>query len=153
MSRPTKCHLCEHEFDAMETPFRKHIERHERRGEAECPVRCPNCNKFTKTSLMNGGGATTSGPYRCPVSRCVAWVSEVDGPGFWGCGECGSIWHEMDNLLAEITSIIEKFAYRKSCYMEVDGIWQPGDHENEVEGYASLVEQEPEDKGQDFVRG
>lgn len=95
--------------------------------------------------------------YRCPVSACAGWVSlvaddEEEGP-FWGCGECGSIWRERVNLLAEIDAMVARFPYRAGCYRRADGGWLPADPASIPAEYERRVQEEPADEAEDYARG
>jgi hypothetical protein len=83
-------------------------------------------------------------------------VGEVDGSGgeeaFWGCGECGSVWHAKQDLLQEITAIVRRFPYREHCYENVEGSWEPGKPSKEVADYPERVASEPDGFGPAFVR-
>lgn len=85
--------------------------------------------------------------FRCPETACIGWVSwvEDEDDSFWGCGECGSVWTESDELNEAIDESIEKHAYRKKCYRKTKGGWKPLPLEKEPEDYEELVELEVDD--------
>lgn len=97
--------------------------------------------------------------YRCPVSNCCGWVDyidedlEEDDEPFWGCGMCAGTWYDKANLLEEIGEIVSRFDHRRACYRKVKGEWMPADPADEPENYEELVEEEPEDEADDYVRG
>ena len=71
--------------------------------------------------------------WKCPTSGCDGYVSFIDkeetpyndGKSFYGCGETGNMWYKKEDFYADIEEIIEKYSYRKECYMLVDGEWIP----------------------------
>ena len=73
--------------------------------------------------------------------------------GFWGCGECGSIWYDESNLYAEITSIVERFPYRRRCYAKKGKKWRAASPGREPKDYAKRVEGEPKYPIMVFERG
>jgi hypothetical protein len=77
---------------------------------------------------------------------------EDEGP-FWGCGECGSIWYKKANLFKEIENIVKKFAYRKKCYRKSKREWLPAAPDKIPDDYEERVVDEPDDEGDDYVRG
>lgn len=94
--------------------------------------------------------------YRCPTSGCfgrVTWMEEEGESSHWFCDMCGSIWIESRNLFKEIDEIIERFSYRRVCYVKIDDQWQPADVDLEPTNYEDLVEDEPEDTSEDPMRG
>ncbi|WP_276378603.1 hypothetical protein [Flavobacterium sp. H4147] len=94
-------------------------------------------------------------PYRCPVSHCAGWVDLIEDKtsSFFGCGECGSMWHDEKNFQKEITQIISLHDYRAKCYNMIEDKWMPAPFKNEDKNYESLVESEPFDKSKSFIRG
>lgn len=71
---------------------------------------------------------------RCPNKNCYGWVNYVDD--FYGCGHCGNVWFDKNQLLKDIKSIIEKYEYRKYSYIENNLLVHS---DNEVKNYESLV--------------
>ena len=70
--------------------------------------------QFNPVAFINGEPCQVLfAPYRCPVSACAGYVSfneeSEEDDEFWGCGECGSIWFDKENLLSEIDQIILQF--------------------------------------------
>src|SRR5262249_27405715 len=61
--------------------------------------------------------------YHCPISGCTGYAVHVENsalyaPGpFWGCGECGSVWREKDELFDSIDEIVKRFSWRKPVYV------------------------------------
>lgn len=82
--------------------------------------------------------------FRCPESTCIGWVSLVEDADetFWGCGECGTVWSDRDELHEAIEAAIEKHPYRKNCYRKTRTGWNPVPLDKEPEDYEDLVEQE-----------
>jgi hypothetical protein len=76
-----------------------------------------------------------------------------DDPSFWGCGECGSLWYERSNLFSEIEKMIQTFPYRKKCYRKVGDVWLPAEIGEGPKGYSRMVENEPENDLDTYVRG
>lgn len=144
------------------TPTREQmafIKRAKSKGMTLIMLECPNCPSHVAYNPQTGKPprAHREAVYRCPVSHCTGNVSHVDHDDdeepFWGCGECGSIWYDKDNLLKEIDAIVKRFAYRRKCYRKVHGKWAPAERAREPSHYEEMVEQEPWDETDDFVRG
>ena len=83
-------------------------------------------------------------PFRCPEEGCTGWVSEVDDGDehFWGCGECGNVWYEREELDEAIEEIISQYPHRKSVYRRANGNWNPVALDDEPEEYEERVEEE-----------
>lgn len=129
-----------------------------KKGQIFIVIECPLCGMATTYVPHEGASLVVEKedpPYRCPVSHCAGWVSfvEEDASGFWGCGECGSIWRKEKNLQSEITNIISRYKYRCGCYMKKSDRWIPAPFSDEDSDYENLVESEPVDKGRKLVRG
>jgi len=146
------------------------IEQARANSMSEILLDCPECMDSVSLSLAPGGRPAperepeTPPPLRCPVLHCSGWVSlippsatakgakrRIKEQAFWGCGECGSVWYDANNLQREITAIVKRFAYRKKCYVKRGGKWEPAS--SLVKGYETRVEAEPVDKVKDYVRG
>lgn len=154
-SRPT-CTSCGQQFTPS-PEARDVIKRYKARGATLLFVCCTKCGFQIDYNPQTGGIASRKKDtlYRCPVSRCTGSVSHVeydDGP-FWGCGGCGAIWYEKDNLLKEIDDIVKRFKYRRKCYKKTQGKWVPADLGKEPSDYNETVEQEPDDQLGEHVRG
>jgi hypothetical protein len=155
------CTNCSKSFAPLETRFAEFIRKSATNNHDEIGVECPHCEKYTQfnpIAFMKGEPCQVLfAPYRCPVSGCAGFVSfneaSDDDEEFWGCGECGSIWHDKANLLAEIDSIVARFKYRKKCYRKVKKAWVPAALDAEPEDYEDKVADEPEDERDDYVRG
>ena len=160
MELKIECQKCSARFEPLSTPFADMIRRFAKAGYVDLGVECPKCGKYTNfnpTAYMAGKSATVAAaPYRCPVSCCAGFVSQIeddDEGQYWGCGECGSIWYEQQKMLDEITEIVKRFKYRRKSYRKSRGKWFPGDIEKEVGGYEDRVYEEPEDESDEYVRG
>lgn len=147
-----KCNSCGDEFypsGKFQMMMAKFIDQ----GHGLIMMECPKCYADIAWKPVEKKKGV---PYRCPVSHCGGWVSYVenfDDGKFWGCGECGATWRSNEGLMRDISSIQEKYEYRKTCYIKEAGSWAPGDLNNEVEGYEELVESEEYDEKNDFDRG
>ncbi|WP_339735198.1 hypothetical protein [uncultured Gimesia sp.] len=96
-------------------------------------------------------------PMRCPTPVCTGWISFVkdeDGD-FWGCGECGEVWFEQDDLNDAIKEIISTYEYRKPCYQKSGKNWVAAPLKKEPEDYEELVENEdyPDDDDEEEELG
>lgn len=120
-------------------------------------IECPLCGLATNYKAENETmqKLIQPSPYRCPVSHCSGWVEFIDenSSGFFGCGECGSMWYEEKNLQKEITHIISLYNYRAKCYEMISYKWIPASFKNEDKNYSYLVDFEPLDKIKNFIRG
>ena len=78
----------------------------------------------------------------------VPVTTEVDDGDehFWGCGECGNVWYEREELDEAIGEITSRFAYRKKVYRQQKGIWHPVPLDDEPEDYEERVEEEWDDE-------
>jgi hypothetical protein len=90
----------------------------------------------------------TESALRCPEVTCTGWVSEVDDGDehFWGCGECGTVWSERDELDDSIREAVKKYPYRKKCYRKSGDTWKPVPLDKEPDDYEQRVEQESDDE-------
>lgn len=123
-------------------------------------VECPLCGfatnyKAENETIQNINITVSPSSYRCPVSHCSGWVDFIneETSEFFGCGECGSIWHEEKNFQKEITDIISLYDYRAKCYEIILDKWMPSAIKNEDKNYEKLIECEPFDKSKSFIRG
>jgi hypothetical protein len=120
-------------------------------------LECPNCGLSSGYDPIAGGEPEEEEPgLCCPVSGCtgtVSYVEDLEERPFWGCGECGSIWYEEKNLQAEISAIVEKYPYRRKCYVKRGGKWAPADLSKIPDDYNERVEREPDGVGPEYVRG
>lgn len=85
------------------------------------------------------------GTLRCPVEACTGWISRVEIPNepmFWGCGECGNVWHHRKPLNDAISQILEKHNYRGQVYTKSAWGWTAVPLESEPADYRELVENE-----------
>jgi len=156
------CEECGERFYPLKTKQADMVRRCAKGKWTELGIECPRCHEYTKinpTAVVAGNdGTVVSKPlYRCPVSGCTGSVDYVDreedeGP-FWGCGECGSIWYKKANLFKEIENIVKKFAYRKKCYRKSKREWLPAAPDKIPDDYEERVVDEPDDEGDDYVRG
>lgn len=98
-------------------------------------------------SLSQWSLSMAESPFRCPESTCIGWVSQVedDDETFWGCGECGTVWSDSDELSEAIDGAIEKHPYRKKCYRKTRSKWNPVPLDKQPDDYEELVEQEWDD--------
>jgi uncharacterized protein YbaR (Trm112 family) len=96
-------------------------------------LKCPVCKKTFSLKLLEQKSVATHNsaiPFLCPAARCGGWVSYVAPEGeaapFYGCGECGRTWSNMESLQLDITKSIEQYPYRNSAYRHDGNIgWQP----------------------------
>ena len=123
-------------------------------------IECQSCGQYfsinpIESKLQEIKDEKTS-PLRCPVSRCCGWVSHIgrdkSEKGFWGCGECGSVWRSRAALFNEIREITKKYPYRASSYVLTDNDITPASFGNESEDYEELVGSEDKDAASSFQR-
>jgi len=155
MALKVPCTNCGKDFTPTSEQM-KFIKESKAKGMELTIFECSHCHRSTFYNPQTGKAPVKKEVvYRCPVSRCTGDVSFVkdDESPFWGCGECGSIWYQKDNLLKEIDSIVERFKYRRKCYKRVRGKWVPADPAKEPSDYRESVESEPEDQLGEYVRG
>jgi ferredoxin len=149
------CEFCHKEFEPP--PIQKAlIDRlTESKSNGLVMLECPHC--FKDIGLHIGTPVEIASPaYRCPVIGCTGWVSFIDlekEKPCWGCGECGSVWHKKKNLYDYISKSIKRYPYRATCYKKTNNTFVPADEGQEIVDYESLVEQEPKEFGDDFVKG
>ncbi|WP_152601976.1 hypothetical protein [Burkholderia paludis] len=146
-----KCNSCEKEF-CPSSDLQKRMRKFINQGRGLIMLECPACHADI---AWKPESKRKDVPFRCPVSQCDGWVSYVDSfeeGNFWGCGECGSIWRKKESLMAEISSIQEKYGYRKSCYQKIGDDWVPENQNNEVDRYDDLVQSEEPDMSDNFER-
>ena len=125
---------------------------------------CPSCGGMNEVRFRpeEAPAAAADEPMlRCPVPKCDGWVCHVtwkmteeeSSPRpFWGCGECGSYWLDVENLHKEVVAVVERFPYRAACYERVAGRWVSV-LERQPENYEALVLAEPHDASSSFERG
>ena len=120
-------------------------------------IGCSNCNRnFPINPSSLDLNVKTEVNLRCPISGCCGFISEIidNDEQFYGCGECGAIWYNINNLFNEIANIIKIYPYRKKVYiLKGEKEFAPISIENSPKEYEQLVEQEPKEKMQNFVRG
>ena len=149
------CEFCHHDFEPQD-PQKRLIERLESSENGGLVMlECPNCFKDIEFRVGDKGNSNPY-TYRCPVIGCTGWVSfitEQADEKFWGCGECGSIWYKEENLYKYISESISKYQYRSSCYKKIENSFIPGEESEEASNYEDLVEREPKEFGDEFVKG
>jgi hypothetical protein len=148
-----KCTNCKHQI-VFTDEQNDSLEKKRQRGMPAAMIECPNCRFAVPIDLRKKSTpepSTNEISYRCPVARCTGWVSFVDP--FWGCGACGSVWHEKRNLFEEIVSIKKKYSYRSNSYKNDGTEWLPAPLSEEIPNYEELVEEEKEEKNREFLRG
>lgn len=83
----------------------------------------------------------------CPVETCDGMVvapkgGSVNSDPFYRCGECGTPWLFKADLDRDISSIIAKYPYRASCYVESKDGWEPVVYDEIPTDYSEKVELE-----------
>ncbi|MES2821146.1 MAG: hypothetical protein V4812_19395 [Pseudomonadota bacterium] len=148
------CEFCNESFEPNKAQCDL-IEKVRLKGAGLVMLECPHC--YADLTIKSDLGNDSNVPvYRCPVIGCTGWVSyaELDGEGScFGCGECGSIWKEKKNLDKYIADSIRRYSYRQYSYNIVNGEFFPGKPEAELSNYEDLVELEPKEFGDDFIKG
>jgi hypothetical protein len=108
-------------------------------------VECPVCSSGVSIEL-GAEAKKDEAPFRCPKSGCTGWVSLVERKkrkAFDGCGACGSIWSGRAALFRDISTAVQRYAYRLRSYKKNGQEWLPGDLKRELKSYESKVEKEP----------
>jgi|GEM_PF-1789575 len=116
--RATVCIRCGHAFN----PHRLLGGLGEKSYPEEGWMRCPEegCYCFGTWSVgyicppgLDGDGL------RCPSKACYGRIAFVEeDPSFWGCGECGNVWFELEELYLDIEDISERHDYRDRVYVK-----------------------------------
>ena len=158
MKLPFTCE-CGKAFEASENCPSVNLAAARKAGLTSIKFECKNCRRWVDFNPVTGKpnkSRASVKAHRCPVAGCAGWVSRVKEEGekpFWGCGECGSVWFRVSNLLKEVDQIIRRYPYRKHCYVKTDGKWQPGDSDNEPRGYEAKIGREEPDESNEYLRG
>lgn len=119
-------------------------------------IECPNCGTSTPympDTIHEPTQHKQNDVYRCPVSHCSGWVAWIESSSFFGCGQCGSIWHDEKNLNDAIGQSVSNYPYRASCYKKINEQWTPAPIELQPDNYEELVELESFDHAQTVLRG
>lgn len=159
MQKKITCAKCKSEFEPNKKN-QKIITDAIKKSMSFLMVECQNCGQYFSFNPIESHSQTTQDnkaiTIRCPASRCSGWVSYIDatedGQEFWGCGECGSIWHSKKNLIEEIQEITKKYKYRTSCYVLKDNDITQASPGNETKDYEDLVRSEDKDTASSFQR-
>jgi len=72
----------------------------------------------------------------------VVFVQETPTSSFWGCGECGNVWHDRKKLNAQIQKICNKYSYRSACYIQDEKGYTGIPLKDEPENYRDRVIEE-----------
>ena len=155
-TRNACCQVCSKTFE-LDAQQLKVVAPLLAKGQRFIMIECPSCGSSTQY-VQAAEHAEPTPPvqnYRCPIKQCTGWVDLIDEKTrpFWGCGECGSIWYEVNNLQKEITDIVAVHPYRARSYRKLNGQWVPGDLKSEPADYEELVGKEPADDHDELVRG
>ncbi len=155
-----KCHTCNKLFTPRDFQI-NHIKESKQKGCRIISLNCSLCKGDIAYDPINEKSINMYAKeeelvYRCPIARCTGWVSyaseESDEKSFWGCGECGSIWYNRENLFGEISDIVKKYKYRRKCYIKQKQEWKPADLDKEHKDYEDLVVEEEQDKKESYKR-
>ena len=146
----TICNNCHTEFVLSEEQ-EKFVSRMQNTGLKVVTIDCPHCNKPTlytddsRYEHIRLDDKAEENLLRCPISHCIGLVCFIDSspPHFWGCGECGHEWYKEEKLQKDISAIIKKYPYRKTCYVKKGKKWIGASATLLVKNYDSLVEKEP----------
>lgn len=156
--KKSKCQSCHQTFELSNKQINL-VTDLLNRGQKFIMLECSLCGLATNyqqenDDIQNSAIEVDSYTYRCPVSHCTGWVELIEDStsSFFGCGECGSIWHEEQSFQKEITQIVSLYNYRAKCYKMIENKWTPSPLENEDKNYETLVESEPFDKKKSFTR-
>lgn len=110
-------------------------------------IECPECFQTFQYRLKREETSDVKKlSYRCPVKACLGYVAEIgDVTDFeYGCGECGTVWKDRDDLFAAIKEAVKKHSYRKGVYIFREGDVIPASPEDEPKNYQKLVLKELE---------
>src|SRR5512145_749001 len=150
-----QCNACKRQFTL--TKSQQKLVESQRGARQLAALTCPLCGKTFFLSFAAEKKASTHPQFRCPVSHCAGWVdyiTEQKGRPFWGCGECGSQWFDVENLYREIAAIQVSYPYRRKCYKPgKSNEWVSVALEKQPKDYEERVEQEPVDGRNEYVRG
>jgi hypothetical protein len=125
----------------------EHIEKSRDKGMKFIMVTCSLCERsvaIDPTSLKSPAMPTKNvgDGLRCPCKACYGRISYVeDEPSFWGCGECGTTWLNIDELFRDIERISNLYIYRKKVYRKnrKTGVFLPVSLEKEPDNYEELI--------------
>ena len=141
-----QCQLCKERF-ALDAQQRAFVMPLLAKGQRFIMIECPCCGASTQYVTI---AAVTKpqdheAPYRCPLPRCAGWVDWIDAesPPFWGCGECGSVWHEERDFQKRISDIVARYPYRADSYKSIAGKWLPAALDAESADYEERIDKEP----------
>jgi transcription elongation factor Elf1 len=155
MTIELQCRSCKREF-ALSKP-QETLYEVQRRKKQPVALECTLCGRAFMVTFAAEPKGTEHPQFRCPVSHCAGWVDHIEQgrrKAFWGCGSCGSQWFKIENLFREIEAMVKRHAYRRKCYIKrATGGWLPAPPERQPSNYETLVEREPFEDSQDFVRG
>jgi hypothetical protein len=148
------CSLCERK-NQLTPKERAEAERDLPKGKDIILATCPVCEAGTVVQLLPPepkNAKKNEQQYRCPISGCTGYavyVTNFDPQPFWGCGECGSVWRQKDELFNDIDRIVKRFAHRRACYKPGNSErWVPGPRKAEPRNYDEMVEgKEPLEAG------
>jgi hypothetical protein len=138
------CKVCKRAFESSKKHNRL-IDSLRAKGGTLAMVDCPVCSSGVSIELAEEAQKTPP-PYRCPKSGCAGWVSSValkKRKAFDGCGACGSIWADREALFRDISTAVQRYAYRLKSYEKNGQAWLPGDFKRELKSYETKVEKEP----------
>lgn len=113
------------------------VEDAKRRGLRMMMASCPVCGRTMPIDLNPSATSKRAEDdrYRCPIAGCAGLAVKVqasDSSCFWGCGECGNVWHTDEGLYSDISEIIKKYSYRAAVYIRVGWAFQPAGIEPKV---------------------
>ncbi|MDR3322843.1 MAG: hypothetical protein LBS89_01390 [Zoogloeaceae bacterium] len=145
------CDKCKCEFvpspDQME-----HLKNSQSKGMKFIMIACSLCGRSFPMNPMStkspDANKKIGDGLRCPCKTCSGIISYVeDATGFWGCGECGTVWFDKNDLFREIENISRRYSYRRKVYVKDKNFgFLPVDLEKEPKNYENLVESEWNDK-------
>lgn len=99
--------LCDGQSYVLDAARETRVVRARLRGMKGILIDCPGCRVASEMRLRTSAGTTRkeAKAVSCPIAGCGGWVSDVpreaivspvDGGDYWGCGECGRVWSNVD---------------------------------------------------------
>ncbi|MBN6101217.1 hypothetical protein JR064_03440 [Xanthomonas sp. CFBP 8703] len=117
------------------------------KGQRSIMIECPCCGASTQyvTMVAVAKPHDHEAPLSRPAStmRGMGRLVDADPPPFWGCGECGSVWHEERDFQTRISRIVARHPYRADSYKRIEGKWLPAGPDVESADHEERIGKEP----------
>lgn len=142
-----QCDRCKKFFTATKEQD-EFIADAQKKGMSFIMIRCPHCATSYPLNPQSMELPLTdmeenSVDFRCPKKTCCGVISHIDDhPPFWGCGECGSVWFDINELYKDIELILEKFPYRAIAYRLENNKYYPALTQPSVREYEDMIQNE-----------